>query len=166
MWLTGWLVGWLYCFLSGVGAPWLTSRFLKKISSLSFSHYTEEFFVGRNHLVGTVPSVLEANATSLQRLALSGNELTGAIPNLSGLTNLLELRLGRTFMTGVFPLECLDKITNLEVLELEHLSGDQNDLLPSLIPLTNLRILDFSGTRLFGTIPESIGNLLSLGKQR
>lgn len=113
-----------------------------------------------------MPSILEANGeTVLQRLVLSNNDLTGAIPNLSGLVNLTELRLGRTHMSGAFPPECLGKLTRLEFLDLEDLKDGQHpDLLPSLTSMTTLKELHLERARLYGPIPESIGNMTSLGK--
>lgn len=133
----------------------------------AFATTTETFLVGRNLLQGTVPSIPEANETVLQRLVLSKNDLTGAIPNLSGLVNLTELRLGRTRMTGAFPPECLGKLSQLQFLDLEDLKDGQHpDLLPSLTSMTNLKELHLERARLHGTIPESIGNMTSLGKHR
>lgn len=112
-----------------------------------------------------MPRILEANRTKLKRVDVSRNLfLTGELPNLSGLTKLTELRLGSTDMTGTFPLESLDQLTRLEVLGLEDLKDSQYDLLSSLSSLTNLRILHVARTNLFGTIPESLGDLVSLGK--
>ena len=75
--------------------------------------------------------------TNLQRLSLSGNQLTGTIPaELGNLANLQELHLGGNQLTGQIP--------------------------PSLGSLANLQELSLSGNQLTGMIPAELGNLADL----
>lgn len=116
----------------------------------------------------TPNTILETNKTNFQRLVLSKNEdLTGPLPDLSGLfSSLVELGLGSTHMSGTFPIANIANHTRLEVLDLAALRNPQSDLLQSLTALTNLKMLNLENSRLHEKIPESIGNLVSLGKQR
>ena len=86
----------------------------------------------------------------VNRLVLEDNRLRGAIPDLSALTNLWELRLNSNQLTG--PIPNLDKLTNLTKLILfyNQLTGP----LPNLGALTNLRELNFQNNRLTGPIPD------------
>ena len=93
---------------------------------------------GRNALTGPIPEGL-GNIRSLAALHLTGNRLTGVIPDLGG-TNLSRLDLRGNELTGGIP---------------EWLGG-----------MTNLRVLSLRGNALTGPIPRSIGRLPLLREVR
>lgn len=128
------------------------------------SFFAEDLLLGDNKLVGTFPELISNYSVNLQRLSLSSNDLTGAMPNLSELVNLVELRMGDTQMTGGFPLNGLDKLSQLEILDLVFSRDLPRMLLSSLTTSTSLKALVLTGTDWSGTIPESIGNMSKLGK--
>ena len=92
-------------------------------------------------------------------LALSGNQLTGEIPDLSDLTNLEALYLSGNQLTGEIPVS-LGSITAMRDLSLSrnHLTGE----IPDLSGLTNLTNLYLSQNDLTGQIPDWLGGLTRL----
>ena len=93
---------------------------------------------GRNALTGPIPAGF-GDIRSLAALHLTGNRLTGVIPDLGG-TNLSRLDLRGNELTGGIP---------------EWLGG-----------MTNLRVLSLRGNGLTGPIPRSIGRLPLLREVR
>ena len=91
--------------------------------------------------------------TSLQRLVLSNNQLSGEIPDLGGLTSLQSLWLGDNQLSGEIP--DLSGLTSLEGLTLSdnQLSGE----IPDLSALTRLQYLQLNGNQLTGEIPDLSG---------
>ena len=92
----------------------------------------------QNHPLGPIPAGL-GGLRDLAGLHLTGNRLTGVIPDLSG-TNLSRLDLRGNDLTGGIP-EWLGE-------------------------LTNLRVLSLRGNELTGPIPRSIGRLPLLREVR
>lgn len=128
---------------------------------------TEALFLGQNKLEGTLPNALGELefATSLEELSLFNNQITGPLPDVSGLTNLAHLDFSSTLLNGTFPMAGLDQLTSLQVLNLVRMVAIQGTLSSSLTSLTNLRQFMTSGAYLYGSIPEAIGNMESLGKE-
>lgn len=124
----------------------------------------EALSLSENKLVGSLPPTVEGYATGLQQLVLGSNDITGPMPDLSGLASLRELDLAFTGVMGPFPLGGLDELSRLETLKLDGISNLQGDLLSSLTALLSLRFLSLQWTDMAGTIPTSIGNMTSLGK--
>lgn len=120
--------------------------------------------LGDNKLEGSLPSTLSELAPTLKRLSLFKNDIHGTLPELSGLTGLIELTLNSTIIGGTFPTEGLDQLTNLEILDLSFMPGISGSLPPSVGALTSLQEIHLRQTGMSGTLPESIGNLTSLGK--
>ena len=99
--------------------------------------------------------------TSLRRLDLYSNRLTGSIPaELGSLTSLGRLDLYRNWLTGSIPAE-LGSLTNLEYLDLYHnrLTGE---IPAELGDLTKLEGLWLSFNFLTGEIPAELGDLSNL----
>lgn len=66
--------------------------------------YPEELSLETNKLEGTIPADLASNSPSLKSLVLSGNdELAGPLPSLNGLSDLTELDLSETKLSGTLP---------------------------------------------------------------
>ena len=141
---------------------------------------------GTNQRVGMgdgIPTWLNG-LTNLQELNLWGNEIGGAIPNLSGLSNLKLLKLQNNSLTGTIP-SWFGDMNGLSGLYLHanDLTGtipaslgrntgivrlwlDRNDLsgsIPSeLGNMSSLRTLSLRDNQLSGNIPPELGNLSSL----
>ena len=142
---------------------WLISPY-----SLDQWHGVETNGVGRvtsldlsgNQLTGTIPETL-GQLNNLQSLNLTDNELTGLIPETLGqLNNLQSLNLAYNELTGPIP-EALGQLDNLESLNLD--SNKLTGTIPEALGnLNNLKILDLSSNGLAGTIPEALGQLNNL----
>ncbi|KAK9056326.1 hypothetical protein SSX86_027416 [Deinandra increscens subsp. villosa] len=90
--------------------------------------------LSNNHIGGHIPSTLPL---TIKNLMLSGNQLTGSIPDsLSLLGQMTDLYLSNNLLTGVIP-----------------------DSFQQLTPLINL---DLSANNLSGPLPPSMANLSSL----
>ena len=83
-------------------------------------------------------------------LLLSGNGLSGLLPDLSALTNLTSLDLSYNQLSGPIPdLSALTKLTNLD-LGSNQLTGS----IPDLSELTNLTSLTLGSNQLAGPMPD------------
>jgi hypothetical protein len=117
-----------------------------------------------NNLVGTIPNELALLSTSVAKLQLGGNSLTGRIPLEIGLlTKLTFMSLWNNRLTGDIPSE-LSSLTQLATLDLGSNSLDGN--IPFEIhSLSKLNLLWLDSNSLSGQIPSDIhllSNLLEL----
>lgn len=115
-----------------------------------------------NRFSGEIPRNL-GNCTSLTRLRLGSNDLTGRIPSEIGLLrglSFLELSENR------FQSEIPPEIGNCTQLEMVDLHGNElhGNIPSSFSFLVGLNVLDLSMNRLTGPIPENLGKLSSLNK--
>jgi Leucine-rich repeat (LRR) protein len=113
-----------------------------------------------NLLTGSIPQEIE-NDTYLERLRLGGNALGGTIPRgLCALTRLKELDIaGNAVVDSIGAIRCL---SGLEVLNLR---GNRftGSFTPRLMEtFAQLTVLDVSGNRLTGAIPDEIALLSRL----
>jgi len=116
--------------------------------------------LSNNNLTGSLPAVV-GSFPGLVSLEAESNFLTGALPHQIGmLANLRTLRLGLNEISGALPSE-LANVALLETLGLSfnHLSGS---LPAGLGNLGHLQILDLSANQLTGAVPPQLGNLGSL----
>ncbi|KAL3676308.1 hypothetical protein R1sor_026256 [Riccia sorocarpa] len=112
-------------------------------------------------LTGEIPQDTLSNLTALQKLDLSGNNLTMSLTELSNLTNLQTLVFtGNTGKLVWYP----DSISNLTQLEYLDLSWSKMNglILQDVTKLTQLTILDLTRNQFFGKISGLFENLLSL----
>ena len=99
--------------------------------------------------------------TALERLDLSGNELSGELtPEISRLSNLTRLDLSGNKLTGDIP-QRIGRLTALRNLDL---SGNTltGEIPTSLRYLANLQVLNLSDNELSGRIPASLEDLALL----
>ncbi len=144
--------------ISGVHASgripqWVADLTTQKLASITLHS---------NQLTGPIPTPTPPKApTALERLRLSGNKLTGTIPeSLCSAPDLETLSLGNNQLSGSIP-KCLEDLSKLSYLELRRnqLSGS----IPSeLGKLTKLRGLALEHNRLTGGIPSEIGDMSAL----
>lgn len=111
-----------------------------------------------NNLNGAIPDL--SNLRQLTFLDLNTNKFSGSMPSfLSNMTNLQFIDLSSNQLTGSIP--PLDKLTNLKVLVLydNNLSGPFPS---SLTNLTQLQYLGLSGNNFSGSLPPNLTNMSSL----
>ena len=113
----------------------------------------------RSHgLMGTIPDRMN-DLTGLVRLQLHDNDLTGEIPDLSGLDNLEWLILGGNAFSGGIP-ATLGGMESLERLWLHRNEGGFEGGIPSeLAGATSLVRIYLYGNGLTGEIPAELGDL-------
>jgi hypothetical protein len=133
----------------------LTGNIPSAIGSLSNLDYLDLRF---NQFDGPIPDL---SGTSLTRLLLRGNQLTGTIPTwLGSLTGLTYLYLAENQLTGDIPTE-LGSLTNLQQLFLGH------NQLTGTIPasfggLTNLTSFFAYHNDMSGVLPDAMMGMTSL----
>jgi Leucine-rich repeat (LRR) protein/sugar lactone lactonase YvrE len=108
-------------------------------------------YLQNNQLTGSIPDF--SGLTNLKYLYLSNNQLTGSIPDFSGLTQLLGLYLSNNQLTGSIP--DFSGLTKLQILYLQNnqLTGS----IPDFSGLTKLQILYLAENQLTGSIPDFSG---------
>ena len=120
----------------------------------------EQLYLARNYdedvadsgLTGGVPVWLN-DMTGMTHLWLWGNMLDGSIPDLSGMTSLVELKLNSNMLSGGVPMaDMLPPNATWILLQKNPLGGT----IPDLSSLTNLRILWLHTNELTGSIPATL----------
>ncbi|KAG8055482.1 hypothetical protein GUJ93_ZPchr0001g31997 [Zizania palustris] len=109
------------------------------------------FTAGNNNFSGEIPSSLGNGMLSLEKLNLSGNQLSGGIPkSIAKISGLNQLDLSRNQLSGEIPAE-LGVIPALNILDLSsnRLSGD----IPASLAQPNLNPLNLSSNQLGGQVP-------------
>ena len=130
--------------------PWKQSDDLDNWHGVTVSNNrVTELNLWNNKLTGEIPDI--SSLTSLQRLDLSHNSLSGEIPpDLSTLTGLQYLDLGYNKLSGEIPdLSALTELRNLHLRE-----NNQGGTIPGLSTLIELTQLNLSKNRLSGEIPD------------
>jgi Leucine-rich repeat (LRR) protein len=113
-----------------------------------------------NDVVGELPPSLSNLSTSLEKLTLSGNQISGVLPqNIDNLIGLETLALELNNLTGPLP-SSLSMIPNLQYLSL-YSNNFWGDLL-LIGNLTQLNYLYIGYNSFNGTVPTTLGNLKSL----
>jgi hypothetical protein len=129
--------------------------------SVLFAMYVAEvLLLANNALTGVIPTSLE-RATGLQILSLNKNSLFGSLPTLAGMSNLVTLMLGDTYLGGSIP-DAWGNLNLLETLSLKNTTNFLGELPSSFRNLTNLKHLDLTNSKFEGTLPEFLGDMSSL----
>ncbi|XP_061999368.1 probable LRR receptor-like serine/threonine-protein kinase At3g47570 [Rosa rugosa] len=121
------------------------------------------FNVGANQIQGSLPSNLSNALPNLQIFTVAENQFTGAIPSsISKATNLVSFQCVTNKLSGQVPsLRNLHNLMRFRVSYNNLGSGKHGDLsfVSELINATQLTALDFSQNNFGGTLPASISNL-------
>jgi Leucine-rich repeat (LRR) protein len=104
-----------------------------------------------NNITGTLPNF--SGLPELQRLRLDDNQLTGAIPDFSGLPKLQTLVLSRNKLTGAIP--DFSGLPKLQTLSLSH--NKLTGTIPDFSGLPKLQTLELYFNQLTGAIPDFSG---------
>ncbi|WJX56088.1 non-specific serine/threonine protein kinase [Trifolium repens] len=101
----------------------LPSNMLNTLSNL------QQFYIGENQFSGTIPISI-ANASSLQELDLSGNNLVGQVPSLGKLHDIQRLNLEQNYLGLALSMESpkermniFDVIKELDIIKKAFLAG-------------------------------------------
>ena len=130
------------------------------------SRYVISISLSKNNLVGTLPRSLW-KFRNLQGLCLGRNEgLEGSVGDIvsANMTTVLRLDLAFNKLSGLIPGEVLPRMKSLVKIQLCcQLGGRFFGQIPKDIGnLTELEVLSLGENELNGTIPKSIGNLKKL----
>ncbi|GAY60228.1 hypothetical protein CUMW_200340 [Citrus unshiu] len=112
--------------------------------------------LGYNEFQGEIPLHLADLCSSLVKLDLSSNNLSGKVPSRFGSCSSLEsFDISSNKFSGELPIEIFLSMSNLKELVLSF--NDFTGALPdSLSNLTNLETLDLSSNNLSGAIPHNL----------
>jgi hypothetical protein len=111
--------------------------------------------VSGNQVTGSIPEL--ASLVALTSIDLSGNDISGDIPELDGLAALQNLNLGNNELVGRLP-SSVGNVTALTTLDVQsnQLSGPIPASLATLAALTSVKL---SGNRFHGPLPAFSDNV-------
>ena len=112
-------------------------------------------------LAGEIPAGI-AKLDALERLTLTDNDLTGEIPDLTGLDSIQWLVLGGNAFTGGIPASLANLDSLLRLWLHRNDGGFEGGIPAELGSLPNLRYLMLYGNGLTGGIPTELGNATNL----
>ncbi|XP_071702705.1 receptor-like protein EIX2 [Rutidosis leptorrhynchoides] len=119
-----------------------------------------ELLLSGNNLNQDLPSFFDnLFERTLKVMHLSGNQLSGSLPDFTEFTALKELYLVSNQLSGSFP-EKFEQKSNLLILDLA--DNRINGFLPNLSSFASLRELYFERNLLNGTLAEKLGPLSKL----
>ena len=114
------------------------------------SNRVTKLVLSGNGLSGTIPDLSDLTAMQWLNITANGIYLSGTIPDLSALTNLQRLYLNNNGLSGTIP--NLSALTSLQYLYLY--SNSLSGTIPDLSALTSLKQLYLYNNRISGTIPD------------
>ncbi|XP_021830548.1 probable LRR receptor-like serine/threonine-protein kinase At3g47570 [Prunus avium] len=136
-------------------------------SNLGVAFQSLKFFrINYNQFTGPIPASI-SNASNLVALGLGGNQLHGKVPSLENLISLEEFVLpdNRLGSGGIDDLTFLCHLTNATRLRILQIGNNTfGGMLPECIAnlSSSIRFFHVSDNKIFGSIPNGIGNLVSL----
>ncbi|CAO2813853.1 unnamed protein product [Amaranthus hypochondriacus] len=111
--------------------------------------------IGHQNLEGTLPPNL-SSLTSLERLELQGNGITGAIPSLKGLSSLQVVMLSNNNFSSI-PSDFFDGLTSLQTLDLDNNPFQGWEIPESLKSASTLQNFSAVSANITGKIPGFFG---------
>ncbi|KAL7592341.1 hypothetical protein Lser_V15G33291 [Lactuca serriola] len=118
--------------------------------------------ISNNSISGPIPLTEECEIHELRFLLVWSNKLTGRVPRaLSNCSKLKWLDLEVNGFEGELPFEIVKNLSNLQFVYLSYncFSGPLEPFFSALSNSLYLQELELAGNRLFGKIPDVIGNL-------
>ncbi|XP_042479870.1 receptor like protein 27-like [Macadamia integrifolia] len=126
------------------------SSILGNLTSL-LSKSSFQFSISDNKLTGKIPFSI-CNASNLDFLDLSNNQLSGTVPTCLGSSNLRVLKLESNKLIGKIPFS----ICNARYLDILDLSKDfLSGTIPTCLGNSNLGVLNLESNKLDGPIPPA-----------
>ncbi|CAM8998941.1 unnamed protein product [Rhodiola kirilowii] len=117
--------------------------------------------LGFNSLHGEVSNGL-GRCVGLKYLDLGNNMFNGAVPDISGLSQLQHLYLNKSGFTGKFPWKSLTNLTELVTLSVGDNPFENSPFPTETLQLTKLKTMYMSNCSISGNIPTQIGDLTEL----
>jgi Leucine-rich repeat (LRR) protein len=118
--------------------------------------------IDKNNLQGTLPTDELSTLSSLERILMNNNGISGTVSSkLGSLQRLEQLKLALNSMSGTIPEE-LGDLKELQILDFRGTKGLTGTLPASLGALTNMTVLSVADNMLSGTVPLSYSNLTAL----
>lgn len=112
--------------------------------------------IGSQSLSGLLPSSI-SNLTSLTRLELQSNKISGKLPSLKGLSTLQVLLLHGNLFTFM-PSDFFSGLTSMQVVSLDYNPFDPWELPLSLKDCSALVNFSANGVNLTGSVPEMLAD--------
>ncbi|KAE8654781.1 putative receptor protein kinase TMK1 [Hibiscus syriacus] len=112
--------------------------------------------IGHQNLQGTLPSDLQ-HLTELERLELQWNNVSGPVPNLSGLSSLLVVMLSNNLFTS-FPTDFFSGLSSLQSLEIDNNPFSAWEIPRSLQNASALLNFSANSANITGKIPDIFGS--------
>ncbi|KAK9081959.1 hypothetical protein Syun_030941 [Stephania yunnanensis] len=126
----------------------------KSLANISFTQL-EKLILSGNQISGTIPSEIFIKLPNLTRLQLSDNFLTGNIPqDIGKLNNLRVLTLRNNNLSGQIP-SSINNLARLMYLELHH--NNFEGVIPNTSNLQSLLELGLPGNKLNATLEQVFG---------
>lgn len=132
-----------HCSLTGEIPDWLGV-----VSSM------ESLILSNNGFTGSLPTSISA-LTDLQYLYLDDNKISSDIELFGGLTNLKHLVLEDNDFEGQLPVEMINNLSSLEMLDMSQNIGIKGSLPSNIWGLKELSVLDLNGCSLQGSVPPT-----------
>lgn len=115
--------------------------------------------MSQNILEGAIPKRWAGGMESIEELVLSGNWLTGNLPELQNWDNIRILMLDQNIFTGDIP-KWIKDVTSLEEMHLQWNAFEDSPgftgVIPNMASLVGLRILNLQGNDFSGEIPINL----------
>ncbi|CAN8270140.1 unnamed protein product [Cochlearia groenlandica] len=110
--------------------------------------------LAHNHFSGEIPPEFSLLCRSLEAIDLSGNSLTGQLPqSFTSCDSLQNLNLGNNKLSGDFITTVVSKLEKITYLYLAY-NNISGSVPLSLTNCTNLRVLDLSSNEFTGKVPS------------
>ncbi|XP_044503452.1 protein BRASSINOSTEROID INSENSITIVE 1-like [Mangifera indica] len=133
-----------------------SNQFGGQVPVLPSAENLQYFLLGNNLFQGEIPMQLADSCSSLVKLDLSLNNLSGTVPSsFRSCSSLASLDISSNKLSGELPVDTFLQMSSLKELVL--FFNDFSGILPeSLSKLTNLETLDLSSNNFSGSIPSNL----------